>query len=249
MYSSQREALQHLKTEINKLEQNVREKQSRLTMCEQAIVKQNREIGHCRIEMQRADALVDDLQDALDADAIEEGRLDELKGQLTEAQEEKASYEESYGEFVVAKDKNNVLVRNTRDEMAEVDKGIEEAEAKITKAEMKATRCSDQRAAALHDKNVAIEAVEKEKKDKEMYEKERVGQVAVVESFTNQASAIFDRVRVDEGETEESIERKLEKLHRDLAAAEKRYGQRSVQYFADSLLTIRQSWRQPSRSC
>jgi len=220
--SSQREALQHLKTEINKLEQNVREKQNNLKWCEQAIVKQNQEIGQRRIEMQQADTLVDELQDALDTDAIEEGRLDELKGQLNEAKEEKATHEASYGEFVVAKDKNNDSVRTTRDEMAGVDRGIEEAEAKVTKAEIKATSCSDQRAAALREKNVAIDAVEKERRDKEMYEKEREDQAEVVESFTAQASVIYPRVRVDEGETDESIERKLEKLQRDLAAAEKR---------------------------
>lgn len=172
--------------------------------------------------MQQADTLVDELQDALDADAIEEGRLDELKEQLAEAKEDKTTHEASYGEFVVAKDKNNDVVRTTREEMAEMDKKIEEAEAKVKKAESKATKCGNERLAALREKNTAIDAVEKEKRDREVYEKERQDQMAVVESFIHQASAICARVRVDEGETGESIERKYEKLQRDLAAAEKR---------------------------
>lgn len=184
-------------------------------------MKQKQEIGHRRIEMQQADTLVDELQDALDADAIEEGRLDVHKQQLAEAQEDQATHEASYGEFVIARDKNNDSMRTTRDEMAEMDKEIEEAEAKVAKAESKATRCSDQRAAALREKNVAIEAVEKEKRDREMYEKERDNKVADVESFTNQANEHCARVRVDEGETPESIERKYEKLRKDLAKADK----------------------------
>lgn len=219
---SQRDALQNLEAELHTLEQTVREKQNNLKVCEQAIKKQHQEIGRRRIEMQQADTLVDELQDALDADAIEEGRLDVLKEQLEEAKSDKTTYEASYGEFVIAKDQNTKSLKTTREQMSDLDKKIEEAEVRVTKAESKATRCSDERTAALRDKNEAIEAVEKEKSDLEVYRNEKEDKVARVASFTEQANVLYPRVRVDEGETLDSLERKIEKLEKDLKAAEKR---------------------------
>ncbi len=173
--------------------------------------------------MQQAESLVDELQDALDADTIEEGRLEALKEQLAEAQEDVVTQENSYGESVIAKDKNNESMRRTRDEMAAIDSEIEDSEAKVNKAENKATRCANQRSAALRDKNAALEAVTKEKSEREQYEGERDEQITVVDNFTNQATEHCARVPVDEGETGDSIELKYEKLQKDLADAEKRY--------------------------
>ena len=222
LFSSQREALKTLQSDLKKLEQLVQEKQRELTRCDEAIDGHKQETKRCRLVMQQADSLVDELQDALDADAIEEGRLEALKLQLAEAQEEVTTHESSYGECIVAKDKNNVLVRTTRDEMAALDKRIEEAEAKVRKAESKATKCANQRSAALRDKNAAFDAVAETKGLKERCEKDRNEQATVVETFTIQATEFCPRVPVDEGETEESIERKYGKLEKDLAAAEKR---------------------------
>ena len=173
--------------------------------------------------MQQADSLVDELQDALDADQIEEGRLEALKLQLIEAQEDLTTQKNSYGEAVVAKDKNNEAVRSTRDQMAAIDTEIKDVEAKVSKAESKATRCSNERSGALRDKNVALDAIAKERRDREQYEKEHDEQVLVVDNFISQATEHCPRVPVDEGETGDSIELKYEKLQKDLEAAERRY--------------------------
>ena len=186
-------------------------------------MKHLKETGRLHVLSQQAESLVDELQDALDADAVEEGRLEALKEQLTEAKEEIAFHERTYGDFVEAKDKNNESVRSTRDKMATLDERIKDAEAKVNKTELKATACANQRSAALRDKNAAIEATEKEQRIKEQYERQREDQVEIVESFIAQANDHCPRVPVDEGETGDSIERKFEKLRKDLAAAEKRY--------------------------
>ena len=179
--------------------------------------------GQFRIEMQQADALVDELQDALDADAIEEGRLEVLKQQLLEAQEEVKTHEGSYGESIITKDKNNESLKATRNQMARIDKGIEEAELKVRKAESRATETANDRLAALRDKNAAIEAAEKEKNDKKVYEEEREAQAKLVDNFFVQAADHCERVPIDEGENVESLEKKYYKLEKDLGAAEKRF--------------------------
>lgn len=175
-----------------------------------------------RIEMQQAETVVDDLQDALDNDRIEEGRLDALKEQLAEAKEEQSTHEGSYGDMVVAKDQNNELVKSTRNEMAAMDVNIEEAKAKVLKAEGKATKCANDRLAALREKNAAIDAVDHLKIEREHDEKALEEKRAYVETFTAQAAEISPRVVVDAGENYNTLTRKFNKLQKDLTEANKR---------------------------
>ena len=211
-----------LKSELDKCEKTALEKSENLKSCEQAIAKLKSLSGHLRIEVQQADTRVDELQDALDADSIEEGRLDALKVQLAEAEDDEKFQKESYGESVIAKDISNESMKSTRTELAAFDDQITDAEATLKREESKVANCSNQRLAALREKNAALEAVEKEKTEREEIERERQAQVKVVGSFTAQATRHCARVPVDEGETGDSIELKFEKLQKDLAAAERR---------------------------
>ena len=174
--------------------------------------------------MQRAEALVEDLQDALDRDAIEEGRLDALKQFLNEAEEEKTTHEASYEESINAIDKATEAMRNSREQMSEIDARIAEAEAKVLKAESKANKLENQRLIALQAKNKALEIVEAEQSRKRAKEKERDEKKQTVQSFIEQASAVCARVPVDPGETGESIDIKLRKLFADLKKYEDRIG-------------------------
>lgn len=205
------------------MDQASREKQRHLIRCEQVIKKHQQDLLHLRIEMQQAETVVDELQDALDNDSIEEGRLVALKEQLKEAQDEKGTHENSYGDMVVAKDKNNELVKSTRDQMAAMDVNIKQAEAGVLKAEDKATRCANNRSAALREKNAAIEVVDKLHEAREREETARQERHTVVEGFTAEAAEICARVPVDEGQTYITLLRKHEKLEKDLVEANKRY--------------------------
>lgn len=220
--SSQRDLLQSLRAELNQLERSLQEKQKCLTRCEQAIVKNKRDAQHLKIEMQQAENIVDELQDALDQDAVEEGRLDVLKNQLTEANEEKSTHEASYEESIIAKDKNNELLKTSREKMASMDVIIEDAKAKVLKAESRTAKCLSQRSSALRDKNAAFDSVESEKLEREQYERERDEESQRVDEFTRKANDFCPRVSVDEGETGDSIDLKLDKLNKDLKDAEKR---------------------------
>ena len=222
VHSAQRDVVQNLQADLNRLDQALREKQNQWKTCDQSINKHRQLTNRYRIEMQEADTVVENLQDALDSDAIEEGRLEALKEQLAEAQEEVQTYEASYGDSVVTKDKNNESLKAAREQMAMLDKNIEEAELKVRKAESRATRCANERHAALRDKNTAIEAVAKENKEKSELEGKRVRQIATVEEFREEAQKHSARVSIPEGETMDTLERKFEKLKKDLEAANKR---------------------------
>ncbi|KAF6219298.1 hypothetical protein HO133_005123 [Letharia lupina] len=234
----QRDLLQSLRAELNQLERSSQEKQKYLTRCEQAIVKNKRDTQHLRLELQQAENIVDELQDALDQDAVEEGRLDVLKDQLTEANEEKSTHEASYGESVIAKDKNNELLRASREKLASKDVIIEDAKAKVLKAESRATKCASQRSSALRDKNAAFDSVESEKLEREQYQGERDEESQRVDEFTRKANYFCPRVPVDEGETGDSIDLKLDKFNKDLKDAEKQAGGSRQQIAADAVKVL-----------
>lgn len=244
--SAQRNALQTLQSDFDKLEQMSGEKRNYLRSCEQAIAKQKKEVMRLKINVQQAETMVDELQDALEEDSVEEGRLESLKQQLEDAREEKIGHEASYEDSVVAKDKNRESLENARNEMAKIDAQLKEAEAKVLKAEGKLTRCVNQRSSALTEMNAAYESVQAAKEELETYKEEREEKVRCVEDFTMKANEICPRVPVELGETYDSLIRKISKLKKDLSNAERRYAC-SGAFSSVTSLTIGQSGRQQGR--
>lgn len=220
--SAQRGILERLKSELKELEENLHEKEIAHRGCHDAIATHSREAKALRIAAQRVETSIEELQDALDHDAVEEGRLDALKEHLKEAREEKSTHEGSYEESVLTLDRIKEAMRVSLAEMSALDLQITEAKAKIKKAENKALKASATRANALQSKNAAIESVQALQEDKRRtlgWRQEKVLQVA---DFKAQASEICPRVPVDPGETGQSLDRKLEKLHGDLKKYEEK---------------------------
>lgn len=222
VFSSQRETLQRLKLELDNLERQRREKQTSLKACEQAVIRHRRESSSLRIFVQTAQNIVEELQDALDRDAIEKGRLEALEYGLSEAKDEATTYEGSYEDSVVALDKARESMRDSKQKMSALDARIAEVDGKVLKAENKANKASLQREGALRLKNAAIESTEKAVQKKAAKESQRAEKVGIVAQFTEQAMEICPRVVVDIGESGESIEKKLEKLSTDLVRYEAR---------------------------
>ena len=240
--SAQRDALETLQSDFDKLEQMSGEKRNHLRSCEQAIAKQKKEAMRLKIDVQQAETKVEELQDALEEDSVEEGRLESLKQQLEDAREEKIGHEGSYEESVMAKDKNRESLENARNEMARIDAQLKEAEAKVLKAESKLTRCVNQRSSALTEMNTAYESVQAANEELETIKEEREEMARGVEDFTMKANEICPRVPVEHGETYDSLARKTSKLKKDLNIAERRYT-RTGTYSLVTSLTVGQGGR------
>ena len=222
MASACRAELQRLRSDLNDLERIARDRQTNLTNREQAITRHKRASRELRIELQRLESDVEVLQDALDRDSLEEGRLDALKEGLKEAQDELVTHEASYKDSVVARDQANVALKDCREKMKTVDDEVAEIQAKINKAQKKAEKSSERRDAALRSKNAAFAELEDGQKSKERAEKQRADLAETVGIYVEQASTIHPRVAVDKGETPSSLEKKLEKLQADLQRWETR---------------------------
>lgn len=220
--SSERDILQRLNSELGNIEQQQRDKKANIRVCDQAIASHRKETSNLRVAAQRAESIVDKLQDALDNDAVEEGRLEALKTQLLEAQNEVTNHEGSYEDSVIALDKVRESMRLSRNQLKVLDDRVLEAEVKIRMAENKATKLSDKRETALKIKNAAVEAAKKAVLNKTLLEPQRAAQFETLTQFLGEANAICRRVPVDPGETSDSLEKKQKKLHDDLVRYEAR---------------------------
>ena len=219
--SHKRDLLKDLKTERNYLEEQKRGKQTALKQANEAIVRYRRRLQQLTLASQRAQETVEGLEDALEQDAVEEGRLDELKRLLNEAVEETGFYEKQYGDSVIDLDKAKLDLEATNLELQEVKARVEKARGKITAAEGDARKFESQTNEAAAAKNKAIEAVGRLERRKQEAEDVRDDKAKVVEEFVGEASKISEREPVPAGETGDSLDKKLSKLTGEVARAER----------------------------
>lgn len=237
--SFQQDNVERSQRDFNYSEQESRRTQSQVMKCEQNIVRHQKESQDLQIDIEKSQSVLEHLQDALDQDASAEGRLDALKDQLSEAEQEKMTHEGSYQESVAAKDKLFQDLIATRQQMAELDVLIKESTAKKLKAEVRAAQRRNQREEALRVKNGALEAAVTASLDRDTCVVERDRHEEYVQDFNKQATDFCPRVVVDDGETPESLERKYKKLEKDVERAEGRYAALSLPVTTSALLTQR----------
>lgn len=172
--------------------------------------------------MQRLGSDVEDLQEKLDNDAVEEGKLDALKEGLEEAKEELSTHQASFSDSVIARDKAMETLKTIKERKDAIDVEAAEIKAKIHKAEIKKVKLSERREAALREKNRAFAAIEQSKHLREAAQVARDEIAETVTVFIREASKVCDRVPVDQGENCDSLDTKLKKLVHDLQSWEKR---------------------------
>ena len=201
----------------------MRECQANIKARNQAIVRLEEERHDLRIKFQKIEDDVEGLQDALESDAIEEGRLEALKDGLAEAKDELSAHQGSFGDAVVAIDRVNDSLKGLKDRMAAIDIEVVEVDAKIRKIQEKVRRASDRCEAASQEMNKAVSQAREAVKTKMKVEKEHEDHKETVALWTEEANKIHPRVAVDRGETSTSLDKKLGKLSADLQRWDSRY--------------------------
>ncbi|KAL8874123.1 MAG: hypothetical protein Q9174_000493 [Haloplaca sp. 1 TL-2023] len=213
-----------LRSELHDLEQTVRECQTNLKSCEQAITRQVRQIRELKVEMDGLDEDILGLQEVIDRDSLEEGKLDEYKKQLEGAKQTVATQEAQFGDAVLAADRARDAMKPLRDQMKAIDDEAAEVKAKIEKAEKRRMEKSLQRDAALREKNGAFNEIDNARTSEGDARAKSTEKQETIDLYTNEAKKICPRVPVDKGETCGSLEKKLEKLQADLQRADSRLG-------------------------
>ena len=163
------------------------------------------------------------MHDALDRDAVEEGRLEALKQELEDAKRDKAIAENTYQESVLEKDKYYASMKEHSEKMSAVDKRVAAAEQKKEKAKKRCDALSNQRATALLDKNRAIQELQASNDELGDLKEQRATKSALVEDFTQKASQVGARIPIDEADNPTTLGKRFERLHSDLEKYEKKY--------------------------
>ena len=220
--SLRQDTLKRLQGDLTELDRRYREAQNAVEESNKAITRHHRYSKELQGDIRRAESEADDLQDAIDLGAGQEGKLEALKKGLEETTEEQTMLEGSYEESVLAKDRFMAQMKERQERMTITDARLAEIELKLKKAEKKCARLVEQRHAALQDKNSAIEALRVATEDLTELQDGRTEKVEAVTAFIEGASKVGPRVSIPPGVTGKAIEKKLGKVIDDLNAYEKR---------------------------
>ncbi|MCJ1432580.1 Structural maintenance of chromosomes protein 6 [Xylographa pallens] len=222
--SLRRDNLKRLQSDLTELDRRFREAQNVVEECNKAIARHHRQSKEFQEDIRRTESVADELQDAIDLGAGQEGRLEALKKGLEETTEEQTMLEGSYEESVLAKDKFMAQMKECQEKMTTIDARLAEVQLKLKKAEKRSAKLIEQRHTALQDKNSAIEALRLATEDLGELQDGRTERVEAVTTFIEGASKVGPRVSIPPGVTGKAIEKKLGTVIDDLNAYEKRFG-------------------------
>ncbi|WEW60377.1 Structural maintenance of chromosomes protein 6 [Emydomyces testavorans] len=221
---TQHEAIDTLKDNLRELENQHRNAQIKLEKCKQALVRHEKRERELHVELQKADELVDQLEESIERNTVEDGRLDGLKAILAESEDERRVAEASYKDGINALDASAEKLKCIKRELAFKDTEVASAEQKLRDIESEVSNASAKRRKALGEKNAAIGRAEDAKRDKMEIERKRQAAAARVLDFSEKASMVAPRVNIDPEETLNSLEQKYEKLTHDLQKYEREIG-------------------------
>ncbi|EHA20131.1 hypothetical protein ASPNIDRAFT_209198 [Aspergillus niger ATCC 1015] len=220
----QQSVVADLKQDLSRHEQGLRSAQSRLETCKQARLRHERRSNELRIAAQRMEDRVEELIDALDREAPEDGRLDGLRTALQEAEEEKHLNEGSLKDATDAMEAMMKTLKAIKQELAAKDAEIAIVQEELKVVQDAERKADEERRKRINDKNAAAERIEDRKRDRDRIKDKREEIAARILDFSEKANIICDRVAIEEGETAASLDRKLERLHNDIKRYEQQLG-------------------------
>lgn len=213
----QRENVSRAARDKQEAEQRDREVTAHAVAARQAVQRHKRVKNDLIVKIQHADDAVDELQNEIESNQPQDGKLQELRRLRKVSQDEYEHTSASYQDWIDAKDKLDDAARPLKDTM---DAAWRELETAITRADKKETRVGqlDQvRESALRRKNEAIAKVDTATRDKDdrataVDEKRQEVQV----EFVAAAEQICQRVEVSPGMTPGILDKRLEQFEIDL---------------------------------
>lgn len=227
--SAQRDIIADLRRQQKDIEQSLVTAQSHVKACKQALVRHGRTEKDLQIQMQTMEDHAEGLRDALDKENAEDGRIDALQAALKEAEDEKQLNEGSYQDSEAAMKAMLQTLKEIRRELSAKDAELGTLREKLQVAESEQNLVKTKQTKILDEKNEALRLIGEDKETKAIIEARKEVVKARVIEYNEKANLVSSRVPVDEGETPGSLDKKLDKLSRDL----NRY---NLEYVSCSLL-------------
>ena len=210
------EALQQSRQQLNQLENAARAAREVLERAKQAVNRHKRREAELKVAYQQGDDEVERLQDAINQDSVEGGKLEVLKQAIAEAEEAKNLDEGSFQDAVVALDEKKRQLSAAKAVLTRLDQEIAILQAESKKKEAEAQKLSKKRATLLGAKNAALACIDDARQDRASFQRELDSLQIRLVTFIEGATKVSPRIIVDEGETHKSLDLKYNKLTRDL---------------------------------
>lgn len=210
--------------DLDQVTQQMREKQKAVEKASQDLVRWQREAKGLKTALQQAEDAVEEQANLIESLRPQDGRLQELEKQLSEARADLETSEGSYRDCVVAIDGLDATQSDLKTELDAAQKQLDESEARIAKVQRQMDRAGDARTIALREKNAALEAIDRAKQMVTQVEGRRDTQRKNTEEFITEANKICRRVNVDPGVTPAAMDARIEKLEADLRQQEREAG-------------------------
>lgn len=210
-----RENEDHAKRDLAQLQQTSRDLQNTLKLADQALFRWDRRNKDLRREKQQADDNVEAMQNEIENNRPQDGKIQELKVQLEGVIEDVDAVQRSYQDGVDWKDRLNENANGPEGLKAKADAALREyqtAKMQIEKAENRKAQLEADRVHALRSKNFALEEIDREKDTLRRAEESRDELKELVETYIREAQAICRRVPVEQGITPEILDRRLDQF-------------------------------------
>ena len=215
---AQQETVQALKDDLFEAEQRRHECGEAVKSAKQALTVHMRRKKDLQLQSQRAEDRLAELRGELEEMQPQDGALDGLKQQ----QEEHKDQVEHLRQQLEAtnQEREDIALRNrdNKNTLDHLTKEIEASDAAIAAAEKKCKKYDESRMRSLLQKNEAEQTIRDRQADVAKAETDRDTQARQVESWAAQASEISPRIPVDEGLDSNALEKKLDRLHRELSS-------------------------------
>nr|POE64878.1 structural maintenance of chromosomes protein 6 [Quercus suber] len=221
----QREKVTRAASEKQDAEQHHKAATDQVKAAKQALERHKRVKGDLIVKVQRADDAIDELQNVIESNQPQDGKLQELRRLRGESQEECDHTSASYRDWIDAKDKLDDAAKPLKAAMDETSGDLELAIARADKKELRMSQLNEVRETALRKKNEALAKVETAKKEvqERVHAAEQLRQT-ITEEFIPAAQQICARVEVAAGMTPNILDKRLEKFETDLRHQERQAG-------------------------
>lgn len=227
--SLHKKQLEQLQTELRGLQTEKQTKQQTLERCRKEIAESMKIVNKNKQRARQAQVDIDEIQAQLDAFEGVDSRLEGLRDDLNKAREAVEHYGNQYADLKLKKEEQGQLCERLRDGLKREKAKVREFETRLTKTENKVKRHQDLRQISVVAKNEAHDEYQVAINRKERVEQKLQLLKETVAEFTQQANAQCERVHIGEGETYDSIAKKLESLDKALKDRERRRGMTDAQ--------------------
>jgi chromosome segregation ATPase len=220
----QREQRDQAGRDFEHAKQDVRGLQTALERAKQGIVRFDRRTKDLKTQYQQAEDAIEHKQAEIESNQPQDGRLQELERQLSEAKDELEAQEQSFQDMTNAKDDLNATQRQVKDRLDGATEELNQGRARVNKAEKRLEKLETARINALREKNLALEMIDDAKRTRDDLQERAETQQGTVDQFVEMAQQISRRIPVEESLTSDIIDRRIDKFIKERERAEAEAG-------------------------